>query len=539
MATTKKKKKTIMISSNVQTTAMAIAGRAARACDVCGIQRASWYCAADEAYLCGKCDTAVHVANILALRHDRVRLAFHGAPFPKPFKRSSSSHVPSQQQYSKMTVSIVDGASASGSPTSVLITNQNLQQRDFPQAQDHQLLPSRKRSRRTRPHPHHLRNLTARGQGEGRGPRYKVQKSIEDESGMVQVKIESISDFCRVSDLDFMRNDDDEEASKKRFEEGGGGAHEVPAFNTVQDRKSSEISPGCAPGFSEAHSASADSFLPFFKGKAAQAYAQEDNLHSCDDDADQFLVPDCFDNSCLDSGVEIRCDVDGTISLVEDASAVKEEEENKAARQSSEISRGCAPGFSEAASTTTKIEKIHERPPHPSLLPPAKFLAGSVVKLEQSAAASSGTSSEGLKKEEAQEMLLRCSLQALSEEGQVRQVPCLRLDYEDVLNAWSDREAFCWMDPQGRADRLLNADDGSTAAAAAGRRMEEVIGVVPVPNVRAGDHPGEAVAGKQARVLRYKEKRRTRLFSKTIRYEVRKLNAERRPRIKGRFVKTT
>jgi hypothetical protein len=62
--------------------------------------------------------------------------------------------------------------------------------------------------------------------------------------------------------------------------------------------------------------------------------------------------------------------------------------------------------------------------------------------------------------------------------------------------------------------------------------MEEVIGVVPVPNVRAGDHPGEAAAGKQARVLRYKEKRRTRLFSKTIRYEVRKLNAERRPRMK-------
>jgi hypothetical protein len=41
-----------------------------------------------------------------------------------------------------------------------------------------------------------------------------------------------------------------------------------------------------------------------------------------------------------------------------------------------------------------------------------------------------------------------------------------------------------------------------------------------------------AEVGRQARVLRYKEKRRTRLFSKTIRYEVRKLNAERRPRMK-------
>ncbi|MQL86643.1 hypothetical protein Taro_019177 [Colocasia esculenta] len=42
---------------------------------------------------------------------------------------------------------------------------------------------------------------------------------------------------------------------------------------------------------------------------------------------------------------------------------------------------------------------------------------------------------------------------------------------------------------------------------------------------------------REARVMRYKEKRRRRLFSKRIRYEVRKLNAEKRPRLKGRFVK--
>jgi hypothetical protein len=42
--------------------------------------------------------------------------------------------------------------------------------------------------------------------------------------------------------------------------------------------------------------------------------------------------------------------------------------------------------------------------------------------------------------------------------------------------------------------------------------------------------------GREARVLRYKEKRRSRLFSKTIRYEVRRLNAERRPRLKVRLV---
>ncbi|CAI8611101.1 unnamed protein product [Vicia faba] len=42
---------------------------------------------------------------------------------------------------------------------------------------------------------------------------------------------------------------------------------------------------------------------------------------------------------------------------------------------------------------------------------------------------------------------------------------------------------------------------------------------------------------REASVQRYKEKRRTRLFSKKIRYQVRKVNADQRPRMKGRFVR--
>lgn len=42
----------------------------------------------------------------------------------------------------------------------------------------------------------------------------------------------------------------------------------------------------------------------------------------------------------------------------------------------------------------------------------------------------------------------------------------------------------------------------------------------------------EMRAKREARVLRYKEKRQTRLFSKKIRYQVRKLNADKRPRLK-------
>lgn len=42
---------------------------------------------------------------------------------------------------------------------------------------------------------------------------------------------------------------------------------------------------------------------------------------------------------------------------------------------------------------------------------------------------------------------------------------------------------------------------------------------------------------REARVMRYREKRKNRKFEKTIRYASRKAYAETRPRIKGRFAK--
>lgn len=44
---------------------------------------------------------------------------------------------------------------------------------------------------------------------------------------------------------------------------------------------------------------------------------------------------------------------------------------------------------------------------------------------------------------------------------------------------------------------------------------------------------------REARVLRYREKKKTRKFEKKIRYASRKAYAEMRPRIKGRFAKRT
>ncbi|XVF20370.1 hypothetical protein REPUB_Repub11eG0192300 [Reevesia pubescens] len=83
----------------------------------------------------------------------------------------------------------------------------------------------------------------------------------------------------------------------------------------------------------------------------------------------------------------------------------------------------------------------------------------------------------------------------------------LNLNYQDVLDAWSDR-------------RPLWADDSSISMASNGYYMGEV----PVME--------EERTRREASVLRYKEKRQTRLFSKKIRYQVRKLNADKRPRLK-------
>uniref|UniRef100_A0ACD6A481 Uncharacterized protein n=1 Tax=Avena sativa TaxID=4498 RepID=A0ACD6A481_AVESA len=101
----------------------------------------------------------------------------------------------------------------------------------------------------------------------------------------------------------------------------------------------------------------------------------------------------------------------------------------------------------------------------------------------------------------------------------------LKLDYEGVIESWARDGGSPWFhgerphfDP---SDSWLDFTAGS-------RGFGLGAAVTPVTG-------GE----REARVSRYREKRRTRLFAKKIRYEVRKLNAEKRPRMKGRFVKRT
>ncbi|XP_061361973.1 protein CHLOROPLAST IMPORT APPARATUS 2-like isoform X1 [Gastrolobium bilobum] len=87
----------------------------------------------------------------------------------------------------------------------------------------------------------------------------------------------------------------------------------------------------------------------------------------------------------------------------------------------------------------------------------------------------------------------------------------LKLNYDDVLNAWSDRGSPF-------------ADDCSGSGLPGNDFTDQI-------DLFANG------AMREASMLRYKEKRRTRLSSKKlIRYQVRKVNADQRPRIKGRFI---
>ncbi|MCD7453155.1 hypothetical protein HAX54_019898 [Datura stramonium] len=131
---------------------------------------------------------------------------------------------------------------------------------------------------------------------------------------------------------------------------------------------------------------------------------------------------------------------------------------------------------------------------------------------------------------------------------QPQQQLSLKLDYDEILNAWSDKGPLYLQadSPQIVPDIHDDFLAYETPFSSHGVMNSSAV-VYRVPEVNASEQSGgrateieeeELKAGRrEASVMRYKEKRQNRLFSKTIRYQVRKLNAEKRPRVKGRFVK--
>ncbi|CAL1391592.1 unnamed protein product [Linum trigynum] len=118
----------------------------------------------------------------------------------------------------------------------------------------------------------------------------------------------------------------------------------------------------------------------------------------------------------------------------------------------------------------------------------------------------------------------------------------LKLDYQEILDAWSDKGSL-YIDggeppPQTVPD--LHDSPPSSGSVECGGNVGNLWRVPDMGSMEMEENGGEKewkLGQREASVLRYKEKRQNRLFSKRIRYEVRKLNAEKRPRLKGRFVK--
>lgn len=105
----------------------------------------------------------------------------------------------------------------------------------------------------------------------------------------------------------------------------------------------------------------------------------------------------------------------------------------------------------------------------------------------------------------------------------------LKLDYQVVMNAWSDKGPLYVQADCGQI--VPDVNDDFTA------EDDITVRLWRVPDKEVGEGDGwKMTAQREASVLRYKEKRQSRLFSKRIRYQVRKLNAEKRPRMKVQLI---
>ncbi|KAG0565262.1 hypothetical protein M758_8G172100 [Ceratodon purpureus] len=463
--------------------AMAFAGRSARACDVCANKSAHWFCAADDAYLCTACDTQVHSANALSLRHERVRLSPSGTPM-KP--SSKDCKVPKSEQPHGCTHKKLHP-----SPP--------------------QVAPVRKRSRTTRPYSHHLKKLTQ-----------VVKSELSDHSPSVKAELEL---------FDFLDADE--------FLVADAGNQEVPNLATVIDQDS-----GSSPSSSDFdllssdyefqdgdHTASADSFAAFFKGKAAHS-------QKVGDDGDQFLVPDAsFEEFCNLDGETSSDTVGAPVVPADDAfffpgdipgldvgfeSFVPEMD-----LSSDDFSLSFDLALQNANNGVETFEGEHGALCKPKVeAQPNEFAAGPFAKwfaTKTKSELDEPMCPEKIKLEA--KAMLKCCL----EDDDTPKVPLLQLNMQDILTAWSDR-AEPWVNY--KVPQKLTSEDSISSGASD-------VGLVPDMDANAAGDESQSSGDRDARVLRYKEKRRTRLFSKKIRYEVRKLNAERRPRMKGRFVKRT
>ncbi|KAL8157466.1 zinc finger protein CONSTANS-LIKE 16-like [Apium graveolens] len=410
-----------MISS--KKLASAVGGKTARACDSCIKKRARWYCAADDAFLCQACDSSVHSANLLADRHERVRL--------KTASTELCSVEPSWHN-------------------------------------------SFKRKPRT--------PRKSKSQGVHKNPTHLVPEIGQDENSFEE-NDEQEQLLYRVPILDLFA---DQRCLPGEGKKGVASDEDCNLSGTISydcaDRKDKHSFHGFGESKNDIDEFAADVESLLGKGLDEESF-----------DMETLGFLDCREKDLLESGNK-------TIETV------KLEE-----KKETDVTMGII-NIGEIDITGEKFELNFDD-------------YGSLENCEEDNEAG-GNGGTCVEKEE---FVTKNDDDDLVGKKKKKKNMLLALDYEGVISAWADKKRP-WLTGEGRPELDLN-DCWPHCMDECGRVDYQAYGEM------GGSSNIVANEGRQARVLRYREKRRRRLFSKKIRYEVRKLNAEKRPRIKGRFVK--
>ncbi|PRQ16546.1 putative transcription factor C2C2-CO-like family [Rosa chinensis] len=424
--------------------ANAMGGNSVRACDSCLVKRARWFCGADDAFLCQRCDASVHSANLLASRHERVRLK--SASHKLGDHLAIEPPVPTWQQGVK------------------------------------------RKARTPRGHGNH-------------------NKSGKDEAGKVLGQSMPFVPEIGSEEVDYCCLEDDHES-----EDLEQLLYRVPIFDPFEAEVCNNMTN------IDHHEVKMGNGHEDYGARTSSPSDELDNLQGLILPSDMELAEFAADvENMLGKGFDEDCsDIKG-LGLLD---GTKEEEDH---------GMDVCIGIEERK--LVKIEEEEDQGMECEFNP--SVLDWNFDYDDESTAVLLGGSTNTDQKEEEK-------VAVLMEAEKKRKKICLRLNHEAVISAWASQGSPWttgvkpelnpddgWPDCMGiwGTDQIMNLQgygDGSAAGCRMGRR---------------GDN--EQRPGREARVSRYREKRRTRLFSKKIRYEVRKLNAEKRPRMKGRFVKRT
>ncbi|KAH7422725.1 hypothetical protein KP509_12G022400 [Ceratopteris richardii] len=510
-----------MFSKEVKTS-MAIAGRGAHACDMCAKERARWYCAADEAYLCERCDGSVHSANPVAQRHERIKLGPNGLLD----KLKQFQHCKGKR--SDTSLGVTDSASKRSRNDLRNWCN-----------------TSRKRSKTPRkgPNYHSLFNRTPVIKEEPYHP--TIVKEEKDDTDLLLYDLLTVNnqlgDFSASTNIDVkpepfspsstLTSGDLDEIKVEEAD----FSTEVPIYEPFLEEliaSSHEdimetLMPSSPSLCNVSSSSRMSSSMKFESNGSDDAHCKKAELEieSSDVDTEPFHVNYRMESSAgetIDSiSINEESDID-TFDVMELCSDICHVDENRMADDLKEE----YPNI-ELWKSAYNLDAYNLDPGDCSTIFDGNPFKGKgekhlIVKCEDM---------DSLQDEEVK------PLHHSTEEESFKLRPLsLNLDYEDVISTWSDRGSL-WTNGQ-RPQIVPDISHLDCGRLEFGMIMTEKSGCVNGICAQAAQVPSlVADDGREARVMRYKEKRRTRLFSKKIRYEVRKLNAERRPRMKGRFVK--